>query len=232
MKILALDAGHGYNTAGKRTPDGVREWYMNNNVCNHIAEKLKAYEGIEVKRTDDISGNTDVSLAERVRRCNSINPDLFISIHHNALGSTWNSNVTGTEVYWHTQGTQEDRKVASLIAPKLAGHTGLKNRGVKQASFAVLGCRATAVLCEGGFMDSTIDNPIITSWGQESYADAVVEAIVEYFGLQKKVVAPPAKEIWYRVICGSHSSKDSAEKVKSKLESQGYTGVWIQSFEK
>lgn len=27
MKI-ALDAGHGYNTAGKRTPDGIREWTL------------------------------------------------------------------------------------------------------------------------------------------------------------------------------------------------------------
>ena len=174
-KKLVLDAEHGYSTAGKRTRDDIREWYMNDRVCQFIEKKLSDYEGIQVYRTDDTTGKTDIALSERVNRCNAINPDLFISIHHNATGSNWVDNVTGTEVYWHTNGTQEDKKVASLLAPKLSAHTGLRNRGVKQEKFAVLGCKATAILCESGFMNSKIDHPVITTWGQESYADAVFE---------------------------------------------------------
>lgn len=94
---------------------------------------------------------------------------------------------TGTEVYWHTKGTAEDKKLANIVAPKLASKTGLRNRGVKQAQFAVLGCKATAILCEGGFMDTASDYKVIISdKGQQAYADAVVEALVEYLGLTKK----------------------------------------------
>ena len=102
---------------------------------------------------------------------------------------------TGTEVYWHTKGTAEDKKLAGIVAPKLASKTGLRNRGVKTASFAVLTCRATAILCEGGFMDTANDYAVIISdKGQQAYADAVVEGLVEYLGLTKKEqsVNPPS----------------------------------------
>ena len=159
-KILVLDAGHGFNTAGKQTMNGsrgiVKEWTMNDSVVRKITSILSAYN-VTIHRTDDPSGKTDISLAERVRRCNSYKPDLFVSIHENAGGGT------GTEVYWHTYGTAEDKKIASIVAPKLASKTGLRNRGVKQAQFAVLGCNATAILVEGGFMDTVSDYEIITS---------------------------------------------------------------------
>lgn len=235
MKKLVLDAGHGYNTAGKRTPDDIREWYMNDRVCRFVEEKLKAYDGIEVYRTDDTTGKTDVPLSERVAKCNEINPDLFISIHHNATGSHWVDGVTGTEVYWHTYGTQEDKKVANILAPKLSAHTGLKNRGVKQEQFAVLGCKATAILSEGGFMNSKIDHPVITTWGQEAYANAVVETVVEYLGLQKKVVTPtpPAtSDKMYRVIVATYSNRDTAKKVQQELIEKGYKDTWLQAIDK
>jgi hypothetical protein len=40
-KKLMLDAGHYFDTAGKRTPDGIREWTLNDAVCRYIAENLK-----------------------------------------------------------------------------------------------------------------------------------------------------------------------------------------------
>ena len=170
-KILVLDAGHGLNTAGKRTLNGsrgvVHEWTMNNNVCNKIANILKDYN-VTIYRTDDTTGKTDVSLSERVKRCNNYNPHLFVSIHHNAVGvSSW-STATGVETYWHTYGTASDKKVATLIQGKLASKTGLRNRGVKQAQFAVLGCKSDAILVEGGFMDGGDYDYITSDKGQTS----------------------------------------------------------------
>ena len=195
-KILVLDAGHGLNTAGKRTLNGsrgvVHEWTMNNNVCNKIANILKDYN-VTIYRTDDTTGKTDVSLSERVKRCNNYNPHLFVSIHHNAVGvSSW-STATGVETYWHTYGTANDKKVATLIQGKLASKTGLRNRGVKQAQFAVLGCKATAILVEGGFMDGGDYDYITSDKGQQAYAEAVAEGIIEYLGLTKKVGATAQK---------------------------------------
>lgn len=183
MKTLVLDAGHGLMTPGKQTMNGskgvIKEWKMNDNVCNFIEEDLREYD-VKIYRTDDRTGKTDILLKERVNQCNKYNPDLFISIHHNAGGGT------GTEVYYHTNGTVEDKKVANLLAPKLAAKTGMKNRGVKTAEFTVLTCKATAILVEGGFMDTQYDYDIITSEkGQRAYAKAVVEMIVEYLNLTK-----------------------------------------------
>lgn len=188
-KILVLDAGHGLSTAGKQTINGsrgvVKEWTMNDAVVRKITSILSAYN-VTIHRTDDPSGKTDVALLERVKRCNGYKPDLFISIHHNAGGGT------GTEVYWHTKGTAEDKKVAGIVAPKLASQTGMKNRGVKTAEFTVLTCNATAILVEGGFMDTVADYEIITSdGGQQKYAQAVADSVIEYLGLTKVVNSQP-----------------------------------------
>lgn len=185
-KKLVIAAGHYLGTAGKRTPDGIKEWTLNNAVCNFIEEYLKEYN-VEVIRVDDTTGKTAITLAERVKATNKIKPDLFIEIHHNALKGQWGTH-TGTEVYSHTNGSSEDKKVAKLLAPKIAKETGLKNRGAKTMALQVLTCssKIPAVLCEGGFMDSTIDNPVITSEkGQRAYAKAVADGVIEYLKLEK-----------------------------------------------
>ena len=186
-KKLVLAAGHYLETPGKRTPDGVREWTLNNAVCNYIAEYLKSYD-VKVYRVDDTTGKKAIVLADRVKKTNKINPDAFVSIHHNGLKGKW-GNHTGIEVYSHTNGSAEDKKVAKLLAPKIAKETGLRNRGAKVKALEVLTCNTNipAVLCEGGFMDSTIDNPVITSEkGQRAYAKAVADGVIEYLELEKK----------------------------------------------
>lgn len=188
-KVLVLDAGHSLVTAGKRTMNGSRgvihEWTMNDSVCRKVAAILKDYN-VDIYRTDDTSGKTDISLSERTRRCNNYNPDLFISIHHNAGGGT------GTEVYFHTRGTAEDKKVATLLAPILASKCGMRNRGVKYKELGVLNCRPTAILVEGGFMDTVSDYEIITSDnGQQKYAEAVAEMVIGYLGLKRVVTTKP-----------------------------------------
>lgn len=236
-KVLVLDAGHGLNTPGKQTMNGsrgiIKEWTLNSNVCNKIQKILSDYD-VTIYRTDDTTGKTDVLLSERVKRCNNYNPHLFVSIHHNAT-----PGATGTEVYWHSQGTQEDKKVANIVAPKLSEKCGIRNRGVKQASFAVLGCKATAILVEGGFMDTHSDYEIITSdKGQQAYAEAVAESIIEYLGLKKKENtntnndSEQVNEKIYRVIVGSYADKQNANSVKYKLEAQGYVGVWLNAIKK
>ena len=237
-KILVLDAGHGKNTAGKRTLNGsngvINEWTMNHAVCQKVKSILNNYEGLTIYFTHDETGKVDVDLLERVKRCNNYNADLFISIHHNANTSVW-GDWSGTEVYYHTNGTAEDKKVATLLAPKLAKATGLRNRGVKHAKFTVLGCRSTAILVEGGFMDSRVDYPVITSSkGQDAYAKAVAELVIEYFNLKKKPqpTNPTTSSKMYRVIAGSYSVKDNANKVKSQLSALGYSGVFLVATQK
>lgn len=234
--ILVLDAGHGLKTPGKQTMNGkygiIKEWELNNKVLLFIMEYLKDY-AITIYRTDDPTGNKDVSLTERVRRCNSYNPHLFISIHHNA------GKGTGIEVYWHTKGTKEDEKIAKIVAPKLAASTGLKNRGVKQEAWTVLTCKATAILVEGGFMDTTSDYEFMcTEKGQRAYAKAIADSVIEYLSLEKKEVeqnpvqnqsasTETIDKKWHQVVVGSYLGENKANEIKAKLKSQGYKGVWI-----
>jgi N-acetylmuramoyl-L-alanine amidase len=195
MKIC-LDAGHSLVTAGKRTPNGIKEWTLNNAVCNFIAEYLKPY-GVEVIRTDDTTGNTDITLANRVKKCNEVAPSVFISIHHNAFRGVF-ENHTGVLVLVHSKGTKEDWTLANTLAPLMAQKTGIKlsKPPVRPMILGVLNCKATAVLCEGGFMDSLIDNPIICSEkGQRAYAEAVTEGIVKYLRLTKIPVYVPTKPV-------------------------------------
>ncbi|MDB8553028.1 N-acetylmuramoyl-L-alanine amidase [Turicibacter sanguinis] len=186
--ILVLDAGHGLKTPGKQTMNGkygiIKEWELNNKVLLYIMEYLKDYV-ITIYRTDDPTGKKDINLLERVKRCNAYGAVLFFSIHHNAGGGT------GIEVYWHTKGTQEDKKIAEIVAPKLAASTGMKNRGVKQNGWTVLTCKATAILVEGGFMDTTSDYEYMCiEKGQRAYAKAIADSVIDYLGLEKKGATP------------------------------------------
>lgn len=194
-KILVLDEGHGFNTAGKRTLNGcngiVREWTMNNKVVSYIIEYLKGYN-VDIKVVNDRTGATDTTLADRCNRANSYKADLFVSIHHNAFQSVW-GNHTGTSVYIHdTKASAFSKQVAEVLAPKLAQYTGLRNRGVCKDDFYVLrNTNCPAVLVEGGFMDSNIDYPVITSTnGQMAYAKAVAEAVIQCLGLVKVGTKP------------------------------------------
>ena len=182
---IGLDAGHGLKTAGKQTPDGIKEWTLNDSVADMVEEMLKEYN-VEIIRLDNNEGNTDESLSKRYQSYIKAGVNLMVSIHHNALKSTW-SSATGVEVFTDKNPTKEDSRLAELIYKKLVSYTGLKGRGVKKENWYVINQnKIPAVLCEGGFMDGTNDYKIITSkTGQKAYAKAVAEGIVEFLELSK-----------------------------------------------
>lgn len=188
-KIIALDAGHGLKTAGKRTPDGIREWELNDKVRDLVVKFLKDYD-VKIIHTDNDEGKTDETLSYRLKKYLNAGVDTFVSIHHNAYTGKWN-NATGVEIYTDKNPTSEDKALAQAIYKRLPKYTGLKGRGIKQEDWYVINQdRIPAVLVEGGFMDSKIDYPVITSTeGQEAYAKAVAEGLIEFLGLKKKKVS-------------------------------------------
>ena len=112
---------------------------------------------------------------------------VFVSIHHNAYTSQWN-NATGVEVWTDINYTEADMRLAKAIYKNLPKYTGLNGRGIKKENWWVINQnKIPAVLVEGGFMDSRIDYPVITSdKGQDGYARAVAEGLIEFLGLKKK----------------------------------------------
>ncbi len=183
---IGLDAGHGLKTAGKQTPDGIKEWSINDKICDKVAVFLANYD-CEIIRTDNDEGNTDESLTYRLNKYIKAGVKAFVSVHHNALKGIW-GNHTGVEVYIDKNHTEADKTLANLVYEKLVKYTGLKGRGVKKANFAVINQnKIPAILCEGGFMDSKNDYSVITSdEGQAAYAKAVAEGLIDFFGLKQK----------------------------------------------
>ena len=194
-KKIVLDAGHALTTGGKQTCNGslgvVKEWTMNNAVCDYIAELLKIYD-VEITRVDDITGKIDVPVQERSKKINQIHPDLFISIHHNANTGQW-GEWTGTCAFYSLNKPQRDADLAKALSDEMQKQVGLKNRGALQ-DYSYLGftlhmLRETnpmipSVLIEGGFMDSIVDYPVITSEnGQRAYAQAVANVCISYLNL-------------------------------------------------
>ncbi|QUG42677.1 N-acetylmuramoyl-L-alanine amidase [Psychrobacillus sp. INOP01] len=149
MKIM-LDAGHGPNTIGKRTPDGkMKEFEFNEAVAQLVKNELTGFDLIVMNCHDR---ERDVPLKERTTLANKMRVDAFISLHANAYGTTWN-NTSGIETFTYTKPSEQSVILATLIQNSLCSITGRWNRGVKKADFSVVrDTRMPAVLVECGFM--------------------------------------------------------------------------------
>lgn len=184
-KKIALDCGHGLKTTGKQTPDGIKEWTLNDKVRDKVVENLKDYD-VEFIFPDNNEGDTDEGLT--VRRTMYVNAkvDVAVSIHHNANTGTWNT-ATGVEVYVDRSATEKDRELASLIYNNMVKELGMKGRGIKEANWTVINQNTVpAVLTEGGFMDGIEDYKIITTdAGQSKYAKAISDALIVFLKLDK-----------------------------------------------
>lgn len=187
MRVV-LDAGHGPDTAGKRTPDGtLREFHFNVPVAQYAADLLKQYEEVEVMFTHE--QGSDVPLSTRTNKANAWGADLFVSIHANAAGDGGWSSARGIETYVHTNRPAAAVALANAVQRQLIKATNLADRGVKSANFQVLReTKMTAVLVECGFMTNREEAALLKSDGfRKVCAAAIVAGIEETYGLKLKV---------------------------------------------
>ena len=185
---VTLDAGHGYNTPGKRAADGsFREWEINDRVADYLQPILES-KGITVYRLDDTTGQTDVSLNTRLARAKEQGSELHISIHQNALDDIMWSNATGTETYYSVLGSRRSQELAKDVANKMAEYIGTVNRGDKGTTNELFITREftkegiDAILVEGLFMDNQQDvEQMKTEEYANSYAKAIAESILSTY---------------------------------------------------
>ena len=192
--MITIDAGHGYNTSGKRTPDDAfREWNINDAVADKL-EVMLEQEGYTVERLDDVSGQTDVSLNSRLNKAIQLGSDLHISIHQNALYDYKWSNAEGTESYYSVLGSEKSQRLAKDVATRMAEYIGTVNRGSKGTTNELFitreftKARNDAILVEGCFMDNYEDSRyMMTEEYAQEYAQAIFDGIVSTYG--NKIVA-------------------------------------------
>lgn len=203
--LIALDDGHGMETAGKRTPplksdlyiDGklvrkkgevIKENEFTSAVVKYLEEALKrcGFDVLLVAQTD-----ADTSLSTRVSRANAANADAYISKHYNALGSTWQKGLV-TIIHYNSQAkTKLLAKNVHEELWKLHKDHNCINYGVRTdtdvSGFSLYVLRNTkmpAILTESGFMDNLSDAKyMLDPTFQKNDAEATCKGICETFGV-------------------------------------------------
>lgn len=188
---VAIDAGHGKNTAGKRClksldPNETREWVLNSRIANRVCARLEA-AGITAMRVDDVTGESDVALSERTAKANAAGCALYVSIHHD---SGVNGGAGGgVTVFSHPKSSAKAVTLRDAVYEHVIETGGLRgNRANPKttADFYVL--RKTsmpAILIECGFMDSKTDVPVIlTDAYAENAARGIAEGVCEVLGVK------------------------------------------------
>lgn len=206
-KVIAIDAGHGINTAGKRClkildSAETREWYLNDRIADLVENMLKGYD-CKVVRLDDTTGAKDVSLANRVKTANNAKADVIISIHHNA--GVKGGAGGGTSVYcWPDNAS---RAKTQKLWQQLIKSTGLRgNRanpiGDGSNLYIIKKSKMTSLLIENGFMDSSTDVPIILSQDHaQKTANGIIEFLASEYGIKKSGVSASIQNTAYYPKC-------------------------------
>lgn len=172
---IVVDPGH--PPAGATGPTGLREAEANLAVALKLRDLLTS-AGAEVLMTR--TADTSVDLWPRVHFADSVNADLLVSIHNNALPDgvePFRNN--GSSVFYNQP---QSVSLAMDIQRQLVKLLGLRDLGVGRGDLALV--RPTwmpAVLCEGMFMMIPDQEAALRSpEGQALYARAVFDGIERF----------------------------------------------------
>ena len=175
---ILLDPGHGGADPGAVGPTGLKESVVNLRVARYLSDLLRA-DGAEVKMTR----NSDVfiSLADRVAMAARLNPDLFVSIHHNA--SLKPRTVNRSEIYYNAIDRGISQKVGSNMMVEMAKWGFGEESIIVPAGFFVLRNNPVpSVLTEGAYISIPhIEQDLKTGKELTNQAQALRRAIKETF---------------------------------------------------
>jgi len=186
---VILDAGHGIETKGKRSPiwaDGTQlmEFEFNRDIVNRIAKML---DEINTPYHILVPEVTDIPLRERCARANDVwkatNKNAYlISIHANAGGGT------GWECFTSVGETKSDAIATIFCEEAKKTFVGKRMRfdysdgdPDKESRFYILRyTQCPAILTENFFMDTEADcRYIMSEEGRATIAKMHIEAIVQ-----------------------------------------------------
>ena len=249
--LVAIDAGRGINTAGKRSVklssdlyiDGVlirkkgqtiKEYEWNKAVSEYLAAALKRC-GINTMYTADMTGKTDIPLNSRANTANKKGADILISNHYNAIGSSqaWQSRVKGLLVLRTKNASSKSIRLGKLAVKHLEKDINYEYRyglmrDVDMSGFTLAILRQTnmpAILIEYGFMDYEKEAKLmLDKKHQEKCAEAVAKAVCEYFGITYTEKQEANKTKYVRILqdINIHSKPDfDAANVIGKVTAGG-----------
>ncbi|MFD1020628.1 N-acetylmuramoyl-L-alanine amidase [Thalassobacillus hwangdonensis] len=227
--VIALDDGHGMETAGKRTPfirslgRSIKENEFNREIVRFLDIELKrcGFLTLQVAPLD-----RDTPLKTRTDLANQANADAYIAIHYNAFDGNFSAPTpSGIELYVHPgQKNRAAGRLAENIAKYLRQGTPQNFRGIKEADFHVLReTKMIAVLTENGFMDDPVEAlRMIDVNFQREVAVEHAKGICDYFNV-RYVPATIDDDGIHQVQIGAFSKRENAETLAKRARNRGFS---------
>ena len=188
---ILIDPGHGGHFRGAVGDGGLTEAEVNLGVALYLQGMLQ-WAGAEVRLTRsadvDFLSLADSSLtsdlAARVAICDSLQPDVFLSIHHNSTASR-DPDINETQTYYPLGREGADRDLARAIHGQLVRALEIEPAKILPGGFYVLrNSPVPAVLGE----PAMISNPVIE--GRLTLARSLeLEASAYFLGLREYFAA-------------------------------------------
>ncbi len=156
--IVVIDAGHGGNDAGASY-----DAHSEKVIVDQIVKKIKAQNTnpnviIHLTKGEDQS----MSLLDRAKFSNNLNPDLLLSLHVNA---SKNKETSGIALYTPKEGNQiaASNAIALKLGNRLAENLNLKIEEIKEGPFLILkNATSPAVILELGYLTNDSDRNYLT----------------------------------------------------------------------
>ncbi len=176
--VVIIDPGHGGRDSGAVGIGGAREKDIILPISKKIAEVLQQ-NGVQVVLTR--SSDYFVTLPGRVKMAESVDADVFVSIHANSAGAG-RPDVSGLETYYYDTGLS----LARIVHRSILQSVNVRDRGVRKARFYVLRKSSMpSILVETGYMTGRQDMAKLRSASyRNQMAEAIARGILQY--LQRK----------------------------------------------
>lgn len=221
-KKVYIGVGHGGKDPGAVGLNGLKEKDLNLSIALSVQSEL-ARHGVSVlmSRTDDQTED----LTDRIKECNTFNPDLALDIHNNAGGGD------GCEVFHHYGGGKGKVLANNILAEVVK--IGQNSRGAKTKKNAngqdyygfIRSTSCPAVIVECAFVDNKTDIQIVdTAAEQKAFGVAIAKGILSTLGIS--YTAPVVDNKMYRVQTFA-GSKSGAEAMVKKLKAAGFDAIIV-----
>jgi N-acetylmuramoyl-L-alanine amidase len=193
---IALDPGHGGFFRGALGVDGLTEAEVNLGVALALRERLVAHGALVcLTREGDrdflapADSSLSADLAERARRAAAFEPDLLVSIHHNA-DARGAHDVNETQTYYKLGDEGPSLDAAQDVHRALVRNVGIRaNRVVPGNYYMLRSSAAPALLTETSYITNPdVEKRLRLREKQELEADALFVGLARYFARRVPVI--------------------------------------------
>ncbi|UJL48265.1 N-acetylmuramoyl-L-alanine amidase [Virgibacillus sp. NKC19-16] len=174
-KTIVIDAGHGGRDVGAIGASGAFEKDIAYLTAHELAHELTIL-GAEVLLTRP--EDEFISLGSRVSFANTMDTDVFLSLHYNSVPEL--PEVTGAETYYYHE---QNKELASYVQKEIIKETEADNRGTTNENlFVIRQSLKPSLLLELGFISNAEKESLLeTNAYQKKLVTGIVNGLGKYF---------------------------------------------------